>query len=74
MKKTFIHTFSNGDKCTLVLDFTGERGKAVADWGSPKENRFDQIEAEYIAWRELVFREFMDGMTVAEQFQILAKL
>jgi len=75
MKKTFIHTFSNGDQCTLILDFTGDRGRADAKWKNPDgENRFDQIENEYIAWRESVFTDFMNGMTFPQQVEVVSKL
>ena len=74
MKKTFIHTFSNGDRCSLVLDFTGLKGTAKADWGNPKEDRFAEIENEYITWREMVFAEFMAGMTFEQQMEVVSKL
>ncbi len=75
MKKTFIHTFSNGDICSLVLDFSGAKGTANAKWSNPtKENRFAEIEEEYIQWRSEVFSDFMDGMTMDQQLEVLAKL
>jgi len=75
MKKTFIHTFSNGDRCTLVLDFTGDKGRADAKWSNPtKENRFSEIESEYCAWRSIVFSEFMEGMTIKQQMEVVSKL
>jgi len=75
MKKIFIHTFSNGDQCTLILDFTGERGQADAKWKNPNgENRFDQIEDEYIAWRSSVFSDFMNDMPFSQQVEMVSKL
>ena len=75
MKKTFIHTFSNGYICSLVLDFSGAKGTADAKWLNPTmENRFADIEGEYIQWRSEVFADFMEGMTMEQQLEVLAKL
>ena len=75
MKKTFIHTFSNGDVCHLILDFTGERPMATATWKKPNtENRFDQIEDEYIQWRTDAFNDFMAGLSFNEGMEIVRKL
>lgn len=75
MKKTFIHKFSNGDICTLCLDFTGKRGSAVTNWKHPDNgSRFEEIEEEYAQWRESVFRDFMGGFSFADQLEIAAKL
>lgn len=73
--QTVVEAAKLGDQCTLVLDFTGERLSANAQWSNPtKENRFEEIEEECIKWREVAFTQFMEGKSMREQIEIIGKL
>lgn len=70
MKKTFIHTFSNGNSCKLTMDFRGVSPRVDAEWSRKVEEEWPDIEEEYLHWRDITFNTFMDGLTFSEKLRV----
>jgi hypothetical protein len=73
MKQTFIHTFKNGNRCVLILDFTGPKAHADAQWDRKVDAEWPQIEREYKLWREECFNQFTADKTPDQMLEILIK-
>lgn len=71
LKKTFIHTFQNGNQVTLLMDYTGEKPIVKATWKRAVACEWPEIEAEYIQWRNICFNEFVDGQPLANVLKIV---
>lgn len=56
----FIHKFKNGNVCTLIFDFNNKVIVKVK-WKNPVI--WSDIETEYILWRDMVVKEYMDGLS-----------
>lgn len=72
-RRTFVHTFKNGNTCTLVLDFD-EKPKADAKWARTVASEWPQIEQEYKAWRNETFNQYMDDLTFDQKNMVVEKL
>jgi len=63
MKRTYIHTFKNGNKCRLELQHRARKPVAYADWEVvPSDSQWREIEEEYVAWRAECVADFLGSL------------
>lgn len=71
MKSDFIHTFQNGNRCHLVMDFSGDPPKVSAAWDRVPAEEWPEIEQEYQVWRNHCFDTFMGNLPEAEKVGVI---
>jgi hypothetical protein len=72
-KRTFIHTFKNGNRCELTIDFD-DTPKVDAKWARKVTREWPEIEPEYLKWRTEAFEQYMSELTPAQQWLVVGKL
>jgi hypothetical protein len=59
--QTFVHDFSDENRCILKLDFGGDAPIVESKWKIPPN--WPVIENEYIVWRTFCIKEYAAAMT-----------